>query len=151
MRRKSWAFLFLYAENGLENVTNLKIFVVNTPNTGCPVLGVFIILQRPRCFRVLCPNRRNRRRSLGRLWIRWPGQECKYRWNCDSRGSHFWSACRRDDGVQPPVAQEVVEGVLGVFQTALRERWNFGSREVSARKICEKWPRTAPKGRKYTR
>lgn len=29
---------------------------------------------------------------------------------------------RRDDGVQPPVAQEVVEGVLGVFQTALRER-----------------------------
>ena len=52
MRRKSWAFLFLYAENGLENVTNLKIFVVNTPNTGCPVLGVFIILQRPRCFRV---------------------------------------------------------------------------------------------------
>ena len=29
---------------------------------------------------------------------------------------------RRDDGVQPPVAQEVVEGVPGVFQTALRER-----------------------------
>ena len=26
---------------------------------------------------------------------------------------------RRDDGVQPPVAQEVVEGVPGVFQTAL--------------------------------
>ena len=29
---------------------------------------------------------------------------------------------RRDDGVQPPVAQEVVEGVPGVFQTVLRER-----------------------------
>ena len=60
----------LYTENWPENATNLKIFVVNTPNTGHPVLGVFIILQRPRCFRVLYPNRRNRRRSLGRLWIR---------------------------------------------------------------------------------